>query len=284
MIGALAAELRKTLKRPAVWVCLAVLVLLMVGIYYALVWFVYSHPPPNFQQSLPRGTRVADLKASLYPLHFHRQVAGFSSSLGGAMALVLGVLSVGSEYGWNTFKTVFTQRPGRLTVLAAKFACLALLMLLLAVVMMAAGALASLALAALDGADLAFPAAWTIVEAGLATWLMYCVWAGFGALLAFAFRQSALAIGLGLVYVVLVEGLLFQVLGLTGADWVRKVEQWFPAANTTGLAQSFGRVVQGAAQPATPVVTGTHAVIVLLVYAAAFVAGSAAFLKLRDVD
>ena len=33
---------------------------------------------------------------------------------GGAFALMLGVLSLGSEYGWGTFKTAYTQGPGRL--------------------------------------------------------------------------------------------------------------------------------------------------------------------------
>jgi ABC-type transport system involved in multi-copper enzyme maturation permease subunit len=37
---------------------------------------------------------------------------------------MLGVF--GSEYGWDTLRTLFTQRPGRLQVLAAKLAALAI--------------------------------------------------------------------------------------------------------------------------------------------------------------
>ena len=284
MIGAFAAELRKAGRRPAVWICLGVLVAILVGIEYVVVWFVFSHPPPNFEQSLPKGTRIADLKAVLHPLHFHRQVLGMSSSLGSAMALVVGVLSVGSEYGWNTFKTLLTQRPGRLVVLTAKLAVLTLLMLLFAIVVMVAGALTSVAMAGVDGAGTGFPSLDTVLRATLAAWLMYTVWAFFGAFLAFAFRQSALAIGLGLVYALVVEGLIFQLLGLTGSDWFKKFEQWFPAANTNGLTRSFGQAAAATAQAAAPLVTGTHAALVLLAYAAAFVAGSAALLRLRDVD
>ncbi len=283
MIGSLVAELRKTAKRPAVWICLGVVVALLVGIGYAVVWFVYGHPPRNFEQSLPRGTTVASLKATLYPRHFHQQVLSFSSSLGSAIALVLGVLSVGSEYGWNTLKTLFTQRPGRLTVLTAKFACLVLVMLVFAVAMTAAAALASLAAAGLDGGDLTFPAARTVLEAVLATWLMFTVWAFFGAFFAFAFRQSALAIGLGLVYVLIVEGLIFQLVGLAGGETFRKIQAWFPAANTSGLAQAFGRAGRTADAAQSPLMDGTHAVIALLIYAAAFAIASAIFLRSRDV-
>ena len=34
--------------------------------------------------------------------------------------LVLGVLAVGGEYGWGTWKTVLTQGPSRLTVYGGK--------------------------------------------------------------------------------------------------------------------------------------------------------------------
>ena len=40
-------------------------------------------------------------------------------------ASILGVLSVGSEFGWGTWKTLLTQRPGRLTVFGAKLVALA---------------------------------------------------------------------------------------------------------------------------------------------------------------
>jgi ABC-2 type transport system permease protein len=283
VIGAFVAELRKTAKRPAVWMCLGVVLALLVAIGYAVVWFVYGHPPRNFEQSLPRGTTIADLKATLYPLHFYQQVLGFSGSLGSAIALVLGVLSVGSEYGWNTLKTLFSQRPGRLTVLAAKFACLIVVMLVFAVAMMLAAALASLAAAGLDGGDITFPAARTIVKAALATWLMFTVWAFFGGFFAFAFRQSALAIGLGLVYVLVVEGLIFQLVGLAGGDTFRKIQSWFPAANTNGLAQAFGRAGRTGGGGPPALMDGTHAVIALLVYATAFAVASAIFLRSRDV-
>ena len=43
---------------------------------------------------------------------------------GGVFALMLGVFALGSEYGWGTLKTLFTQGPSRLRVFAAKLAAL----------------------------------------------------------------------------------------------------------------------------------------------------------------
>ena len=42
-------------------------------------------------------------------------MAGFPF-FGGVLALMLGVLTLGSEYGWGTLRTLFTQGPGRLRV------------------------------------------------------------------------------------------------------------------------------------------------------------------------
>ena len=41
---------------------------------------------------------------------------------------MLGVFALGSEYGWGTLKTLFTQRPGRLRVFAAKLAALGIVL------------------------------------------------------------------------------------------------------------------------------------------------------------
>jgi hypothetical protein len=44
----------------------------------------------------------------------------------GAAALILGVLIAGSDYGWETWKTLLVQRPSRLGAYAAKLAVVAL--------------------------------------------------------------------------------------------------------------------------------------------------------------
>jgi|SRR5665213_317973 len=62
---------------------------------------------------------------------------------------------------------------------------------------------------------------------------------GFG--LATPFRQSAMAIGLGLAYALVIESLVFGVLGPLG-DSFKQIHDWFPIANAGHLQQSFGQV------------------------------------------
>ena len=52
---------------------------------------------------------MAQLKTTLYPINFVKQSLQGVGILGGALALILGALAVGSEFGWGTVKTVSTN-------------------------------------------------------------------------------------------------------------------------------------------------------------------------------
>jgi ABC-2 type transport system permease protein len=69
---------------------------------------------------------------------------------------MLGVLAFGSEYGWCTLKMLFTQRPGRLRVVA-KLVALALALVPFVAAVFALGALANSAIALREDADVAWP-------------------------------------------------------------------------------------------------------------------------------
>src|SRR5438067_1009241 len=187
-------ELFKLYKRPAVWVSLSIFLALAVGLGYVLVWYIYSHPPARAASSLPRGVTFADLKVSLYPAAFVRHTLGQWGTLGGVFALILGVLSQGSEYGWGTVKTLFTQHPGRLSLLAGKLIALAVLVLAMAVALFAVDAGTSWLLSLIDGKAVDWPALQDVGKGIAAAWLIYSFWAAFGLALATLFRQSALAI------------------------------------------------------------------------------------------
>jgi ABC-2 type transport system permease protein len=282
MLGSLQAEVFKLLRRPAVWVCLAILLVLVVALGYLLVWFVYSHPNPQTAAQLPRGVTFDQLKHELYPQHFVQITLSTGTQLGVFIAMILGVLIQGSEYGWGTLKTLFTQKPTRIEVLAAKLLATALLMLVTAVVVLGAGAAASALLAAIDGRSSAFPDTTTIAKAALALWLILTFWAWFGLALATLFRQSALAIGLGLAYALVIESLIFGLAAQFGGDPVRQVQQWFPLANTQYLLESFGRATTlGTATK--PFADATHGVVMLLLYCALCIAVSSALFQRRDV-
>ena len=278
---AFSGELFKTVRRISVWVCVVGLLAAAVTIGYAIPWIAETFA--KNVQGLPAGVTLADLKIQLYPANFIRYTLQQWSSLGGVFALIVGVLLQGSEYGWGTVKTLYTQYDGRLTMLFGKLGALFSIVVLMVVSLFAVDAVSSAGAALLDGKSLDFPAAGVILEGVGAMILIFGFWAGFGFILATAFRQSAMAIGLGLAYALVVEGLIFGLGSLLG-DWVKKIQEWFPIANTGYLADAFGRTnIRGLTANITPYADATHAITVLLIYVVAFVAISALLVRRRDV-
>jgi len=284
MLSAFRGELFKTLRRPAVWVCIGALIILSVLIGYVLLGFVYAHPPKGSSSSLPAGTTLSVFLVTLYPINFIKSTLSFWGDLGGVFALIIGVLLQGSEFGWGTVKTLYTQRSGRLTMMAGKLATLAVMVLIMVLALFAAAAVSSLVVATLEGADKTFPAADEIIKGIAACFLIYWFWALLGLALATIFRQSAMAIGIGLAYALVLETAVFGLLGIGGGEWVNSIHQWFPIANVGYLIDSFGAVrIRGLRTSATPFADATHAVTMLVVYAVAFVAVTVWFSRQRDV-
>jgi ABC-2 type transport system permease protein len=277
-------ELFKLYKRPAVWVSIAILLVLAIGLGYLLVWYIYSHPPANSSAQLPRGTTFADFKVGLYPAAFVKHTLGQWASLGGVFALIVGVLSQGSEYGWGTVKTLYTQRPGRLSLLAGKLLALALAVLVMSILLFAVDAASSLLVATVDGKSASWPAAQDIGKGIAAAWLIYCFWAALGFGLATVFRQSAMAIGLGLAYAILIEGIILGILSTLGSTFTKSINPWFPLANAGYLVSSFGPAtsIEGRQAP-KPLADANHAVLFLLVYIALLIVVSAVLTRRRDV-
>src|SRR5205823_10541667 len=120
MLAAFRGELFKVARRPAVWVCVVALILLAVAFSYVLLGLVYSHPPKGSNQNLPPGTTLSIFLVTLYPINFVKETLSTWAGLGGVFALIIGVLVQGSEFGWGTVKTLYTQRSGRLAMLTGK--------------------------------------------------------------------------------------------------------------------------------------------------------------------
>jgi ABC-type transport system involved in multi-copper enzyme maturation permease subunit len=283
-VNSLSGEIFKTIRRPGVWVCVLGLMAVAVTIGYALPWLAETFAPPSAAQGLPPGTTLADFKVTLYPINFVRETLQQWNLLGGVFALIVGVLSQGSEYGWGTVKTLYTQRDGRTAMLLGKLGSLLLVVIVMVIGLFAVSAASSVVAALLDGKSLAFPPASETVKGLAAMVLIYSLWSGFGFILATAFRQSAMAIGLGLAYALVVEGLIFGFGGSLLGDWVKKVQEWFPIANTGYLADAVGTVtIKGIPLGVKPYADGTHAIAVLLIYVVAFIVISAVLVRRRDV-
>ncbi|HXM59197.1 MAG TPA: ABC transporter permease subunit, partial [Candidatus Dormibacteraeota bacterium] len=258
MIASFRSEWLRLRRRPAVWIISALLVVILLTFTYALVWIVFTYPPKGLTVS---GTTPAELKRILYPAGWLNTVLGDTTGLGGAIALILGVLAAGSEYTWGTVKTMVTQGPGRLRVLAGKAAALELLLALLALAMLAAGAAASAVLVSVDGKDSAWPSIGLVAGALASAWLILTMYAGLGFALAILLRQPALALGIGLVYTLVVEGLALSL--LRAADVFKPIIAALPGPNSGGLIAAFP---SQAPATAMPLMGPGQAAVVLIAY------------------
>jgi ABC-2 type transport system permease protein len=276
--GAFLGEWLKLRKRPAVWVLGLILVSLIVFLTYGVLVLIILTRPSGVQVT---GGDLEALKQSVYPSNFVVAVlTGGGGGFGGAIALVLGALAFGSEYGWATLKTLFTQRPGRLEAFAAKALALAAVLGVYDLAIFVSGAICAALAGAYFGHLTPWPSALNVVEGVLVGCLVLCLWAALGMALAVLFRQTGLAIGLGLVYSLAVEGILFGVLGQF--SWMKNIEKAFPGANAAALTQGLS-TMQRSAQNPEPLVGALQAVLVLLAYLALFVAVSGLVLSRRDI-
>src|SRR3977135_112868 len=165
MYSVFRGELFKVWRRPGIWVLISVRLLLAILIGYAITWLIYPFPPPGSSQGLPPGTTLADFKVALYPQNFVKQTLSQWGVLGGVFALIVGVLLQGSEYGWGTIKTLYTQRYGRLTMLFGKLAPMLVVVLVIAIGLFAVDGACSWVVAQLDGKASSFPLADVIAKA-----------------------------------------------------------------------------------------------------------------------
>lgn len=271
MIGSFKAEWRKLRRRPAVW-WLGAFILAIIVVLYAFSWIEYNSSSFHPDAKVP----LAQLKASLYPANFAALIASGIGIVGGALMLVMGALAVGSEYGWTTFKTIYAQRPGRLQVLTGQILAISAVNAMVVVALYGVAAASSATIATIAGAAITWPDVAVIAKALGATWLIFEVWILFGMFMAYVFRQSALAIGLGLAYMLAIEGILFRALSGLHLDWLTSVEKFMVGQNAGSLAGSFSST-------STTLVSAGHAILVMAVYAVAFVIVSSVLVKARDV-
>ena len=274
MTGTLRAELLVLRKRASTWI--------LLGIWTALA-LVFAYVVP-YATYLNRSS--PDSLADVLPENLVGTLLGGFPFFGGVLALMLGVLTFGSEYGWGTLKTLFTQRPGRLHVFAAKLLALAATLVGFVLAVFALGALVSSALAAREGADLSWPSTWLLLRGLAAGWFILAVWAAFGALLAVLFRGTALAVGFGILYALVIEGLLSAL--ATQVSLLDALVQFFVRASGYSLVVGLGASAEDAGDrgPGSfsgPFVSEEQALLVLGAYLAVFVLVAGWRLRRRDV-
>jgi ABC-2 type transport system permease protein len=200
---------------------------------------------------------------------------------GGALMLILGALNIGSGYGWGTWKTVLTQGPSRVTAVGGAVVSLAFVVVaLVSVAFLVDTGVASI-IAASQSQSLALPGFGQAVRGIVTGIAILGMWTLAGVLIGAIARGPALAVGLGLVWVLVVENLLRGVAGIFKP--IKVITDHLPGTAAGSMAGAM-RTVQG---PATPgvldVLSRTESLIVLVVYVAIFVGGTLWLVRRRDM-
>jgi ABC-type transport system involved in multi-copper enzyme maturation permease subunit len=309
VLASFRAELLKLRKRPAVWVLGSLLVVFVVFLGYLprYLQYIVGTGDPGFSPLL--------LLPALLPGEIVRAAPNFVAYGDRPVAIVLGALVAGGEYGWGTFRTALAQRPPRLAVYAGKALALGVVLAAFVLAFYAAAALASSAVAIVEGprvgglseaeiaqriADPNFPAFEVrgnirhglrpprpveLAKALGASWLILATWASLGLMLATLFRSAAIGMGVGLAWTEVVSGLI-QDFGSRLSGALNALAKALPQANAQSLLVSFGEPGGGGAH--TPLLSfaqvgAGRALLVLGAYVAAFVAIGALVFRTRDL-
>lgn len=268
-------ELLKLRKRTSTWALGGLLVAAVGPLGYLFVYWLMTGTGGD-------PSETESYLTTFYPENVVPGVLGTLTSVGGVIALILGSLAVGGEYGWDTLKTVLTQRPGRARVFLGKGLAVAAVLALFVLASFAVGAAGSYAIAGLENAPVGWPPAGELLLGVGAAWLVMAAWASVGAFLATLLRGTALAVGLGLAYALVLETL---VAGLSFVnEGVEMVGRALLGRNSNDLSLSFDDAPgMGAGAPGIEAIEPVQAALVLGAYVVVALALALLLFRRRDV-
>jgi ABC-2 type transport system permease protein len=274
------AELFKLSKRPAAWVLLAAAAVLNQIFSYLVPYLSYR---AGDAQSFGGNIPPQEVLASTMPDQLVINTIGGFPVFAGALALVLGALMFGGEYGWGTVKTMLSQRPGRSAVLGGQLVALAFAMLVCVGVLFALSAASTTAIALVENQAMHWPSVAAVVQGFGAGWLILVVWGSLGAVLGVALRGVALPIGLGVVWVLGIENLV-SAMASNVLTALRPLRDVLPGVNAGSLVSAVmpDRVIDPP-PGVTASVTELRAVVTLLCYLVAAAALATWTTRRRDV-
>ncbi|UGT40089.1 ABC transporter permease [Nocardia yamanashiensis] len=278
LLAATRAELLRLRKWPAFWIVLGTWILLNLTFAYLFNYLAYTTGDSGrMSNGQPREVLLQLMLPAAVPEVFTQGMAMF----GGALMLVLGALATGSGYGWGTWKTVLTQGPSRAAAVGGVVVSLAATVVALVLVAFVVDTGVAALIASTQGQSLALPPVSRMVL-GIATGTAILgMWTLAGAVIGVIARGPALAVGLGLVWVLVVENLLRGVAGIFSP--IEAITDHLPGTAAGSLAGAM-RTTGG---PATPgvldVLSRNESLLTLAVYVALFVAGTVFLIRRRDM-
>ncbi|GAA2800803.1 ABC transporter permease [Crossiella cryophila] len=272
------AELFRLRKWPAVWVIGGAWLVLNIIFVYVFNYLSYVDG-----SGFAAGTPKELLLERLLPAGVPVGLAQGTPMFGGAIMLTLGALAAGSGFGWGTWKTAFTQGRGRLSVLAGTVAGLAAVVLTVVLTTLVVDLGISTAVALAEGQELVYPGLGQVLRAVAGALLVLGMWTSAGVALGTLSRSPALAVGLGVVWVLAVENLLRGVAG--ALDWLAPITDVLPGSVAGSLVAALGAtpVSQGGAPGVVDTLTAWPAVALACGYTLAFAALTVWLVRRRDV-
>ncbi len=215
----LSNEHTKILRRAMFWIELALLALLVAGLYACLYAVFQLKLSDTGGQAMPPEA-VAQLKESLVWPTALLNALGFAggTGLGNLLVIVLVGAVTAQEYTWRTMPLWLSHGVSRTALLGAKFGALLLpTLLIVCTPLVASGALTALFSWQLDGSlHLNQLNPGHLALSTLRTALTLLPYAALAFLLAVATRSTVAAVGGGVAYALIIEGLLSQILALVG--------------------------------------------------------------------
>jgi len=277
LIASAKAEALRLRKWPAFWILMGCWLVLNLAFVYIFNFIAYRTGDTGMSSGVPKDVLLKQMLPAAVPEVFTQGMAMF----GGALMLILGALAVGSGYGWGTWKTVFTQGPSRRSVVGGTIAALAVVVSGLVVVAFAVDLAAASIVAATESQSMSLPSLSQSVIGLVSGVLILGMWTLGGVLIGAIARGPALAVGLGLVWVLVVENLLRGVASILGP--MKAITDYMPGTAAGSLAGTL-RSVKGDPVPGVLDILGrSESIVALAVYIAVFIGGTVWLIGRRDL-
>jgi ABC-2 type transport system permease protein len=272
------AELLRLRKWSAVWIVMGAWVALALTFGYLFNYISYRTGNQSFRGA---GQTRAELLAGMLPQSMPDVLVRGLPMFGAALVMVLGALVAGSSFGWGAWKTAFSQGPSRLSVIGGSLIATSVFVFATLAVTLGLFTGVSVLIASTAGQAIVWPSIASLASAFGGGLLVLGLWALFGYTLGVLARGPALSVGLGLVWVLVVENLLRGVAGLLSA--VEQVTRVLPGTAGGSLIGAIIGTTKNAAPGVLDVLSGNRALITVVAYMVGFVGLILVTMRRRDL-
>lgn len=273
------AELFRLRRWPAVWVTIAAWLVMNAMFGYVFDYVTYTSGDSSFSNE---GASRAEILSRIVPSGIAANLPQGMPLFGGAIMMVLGAIVAGNGYGWGTWKTVFTQGPSRASTMLGSMAAVVALVAGIVAATLVADTGMSLGVAALESQSVSWPAAGDLLQSVGAALLVMEMWAMAGYFLGTVARGPAVSVGLGLVWALVIEGLLRGV-----GNSLEAVATFTHVLPGTAAGSLIGNVIGVGGPDPTPglldTLSGTRALVTLAAWMVLLPLASVWLVRRRDV-